>query len=112
MKFLLLALVTTPMMAMAQIHGSEALAGDARLSAIDRFAACLRTSASDLDDGVSPASDIARAAALDCAPQWQRVLMLGNESLLKMNDYPSKSVSDSALREVLEMRRAKGRNKK
>ncbi len=75
------------------------------LSAIDRFEKCLRDAAGRLDDQISPASDIATSAAADCEPKWQSVLMASNEPLVKMEQYPSRSVRDSALRQVLEVRK-------
>lgn len=77
------------------------------LAKIEEFRLCLRTAAANLDDFISPASDIASAAASECAPKWQSVLVASNESLTKMEQYPSQAVRETALRGVLEARRTK-----
>ncbi|HHV49093.1 MAG TPA: hypothetical protein GXX56_09070 [Rhodocyclaceae bacterium] len=75
------------------------------LENIEKFEKCLRTASLELDDLISPASDIALAVAARCSPSWQAVLVANNEPLAKMDKYPSAEVKDAALRTVLTTRR-------
>ena len=75
------------------------------LAAISKFETCLQRAALDLDDLTSPASDIATAAAEQCAPSWQAVLLANGEALSKMDEYPSKAVREASMKNVLKMRR-------
>lgn len=70
---------------------------------IDAFQGCLKSSAARLDDKLSPASDIAAAISSDCETAWLAVL-IANGQTEKMGEYPSKTVSDFALKTVLETR--------
>lgn len=79
---------------------------------VDQFRDCLYESASDLDDSISPASEIARAAASSCRPKWMKVLVANSESISKMDSYPSQAVMDASIEAVLTQRKLRQRMKK
>ena len=73
------------------------------------FTNCLAESSALLDDLISSAFDIARAVAAECQMKWLAVLKTSNsppsEWANRMQEYPSKTVTDVALRAVLVGRR-------
>ena len=75
------------------------------LSLVETFEKCLAENAARFDDRISPASEIAQAAAAECQFKWFSVLKssstLPSEWSARMDEYPSKAVRDAALRAVL-----------
>lgn len=80
------------------------------LSLVETFEKCLAENAARFDDRISPASEIAQAAAAECQFKWFSVLKSSStpptEWSARMDEYPSKAVRDAALRAVLLNRRA------
>lgn len=79
------------------------------LSLVETFEKCLAENAARFDDRISPASEIAQAAAAECQFKWFSVLKSSStppsEWNARMDEYPSKAVRDAALRAVLLNRR-------
>lgn len=74
--------------------------------AVIKVQACLHYGAWELDDGISPAGDIARALSLRCRPHLNELLEIGGAGMYKGTELSDQELERIALVFVLERRSA------
>lgn len=92
-----------------EVSRNQLEAGPNSATSVEVFTKCLAESSALIDGLISPTSDIAQAVAAECQMKWLAVLKSSNsppsEWANRMQEYPSKKVTDIALRAVLVGRR-------
>lgn len=94
------------------VVSAQALAQDELSQRIAAFETCLADAAQQLDDGITPAPQVARVVAGECLFEWDKVLRLTADGALPrraqaLSEYPTPRALDMATKAVLLARRPK-----
>lgn len=92
--------------------GAHALAQDELSQRIVAFETCLANAARQLDDGITPAPQVARVVAGECLYEWDRFLRLTADGALPrraqaLSEYPTSKALEMSTKAVLLARRPK-----